>query len=100
MVRLKEILREEVLKYAGSGRGINLRLFPLLDDEHQTYGVAAVDYPTREAPSDLVVFARLEQDTIIIEEDLTDKKLVDALLQRHIPREKIILAYEGEEAAI
>jgi hypothetical protein len=30
------------------------------------------------------------------EEDPTDKKLVDALLQRGIPREQIVLAYAGE----
>ena len=32
----------------------------------------------------------------MIEEDTTDKKLIDALLQRGIPRGQIVLAYEGE----
>jgi hypothetical protein len=45
MAELKIILKQEVKKYAGSGRGANLLLFPLLDDEHQTYGVVAVNYP-------------------------------------------------------
>jgi sulfur carrier protein ThiS len=33
---------------------------------------------------------------VIIEYDGTDKPLLDALLQRGIPREQIVLAYQGE----
>ncbi len=93
---LKEIVREEVAKYAGSGRGANIILFPLLDDERQLYAVNAVDYPTREEVALVIVLARIVEDKVVIEEDTTDKKLVDALLQRGIPREKIVLAYAGE----
>jgi hypothetical protein len=38
----------------------------------------------------------LEDEFIIIERDMNDKVLVDALLQAGIPREQIILAYAGE----
>lgn len=96
MDSLKTILREEVAKYAGGGRGANIILFPLLDDEHQVYGVNAVDYPTREEVAGVVVLARIVGDKVVIEEDTTDKKLVDALLQRGIPRAQIVLAYSGE----
>jgi len=96
MVTLAEIVREEVTKYAGGGRGANIILFPLLDDVHQTYAVNAVDYPTRNDVAGVVVLARIVGDKVVIEEDTTDKKLVDALLQRGIPRDKIVLAYAGE----
>lgn len=96
MDRLNEITREEVRKYAGRGRGANAILFPLLDEERMTYTVIAVDYPIREDVALVVVLARVVDDKVVIEEDTTDKKLVDALLQRGIPREQIVLAYDGE----
>lgn len=93
---LKDIVREEVRKYAGRGRGGNLRLFPIMDEPQQTYVVVAIDYPVREDTAGVVVLARVVGDKAVIEEDATDKPLLDALLQQGVPREKIILAYEGE----
>lgn len=97
MSKLAIILKSEVRKYAGSGRGANIRLYPLLDDEHQTYAVTAIDNPRGEDPVIVVVFARIAGDKVIIEEDATDKLLLDALLQQGITREQIILAYNSEE---
>lgn len=96
MDTLKRTLREEVRKYAAGGRGINVLLFAILDDEQGIYAVNAVNYPEREDVADVVVLARLVGNKVIVEEDMTDKKLVDALLQRGIPRDQIVLAYEGE----
>jgi hypothetical protein len=96
MDRLRDIVSAEVEKYAGGGRGANIILFPLLDYQRDTYGVIAVDYPTREDYAGVVVLARIVGDQVVIEEDTTDKKLVDALLQRGIPRSQIVLAYSGE----
>lgn len=96
MDTLTQILKEEVSAYAGNGRGANILLFPILDDVHRIYAVNAVDYPTREDVALVIVLARVVGDSIVIEEDTTDKKLVDALLKRGIPRQKIILAYAGE----
>ena len=96
---LKTILREEVEKYAGSGRSFGLLLFPVSDDERAVYAVNAVDDPIRDdidGVAGVVVLARMMGETIVIEEDATDKPLVDALLQRGVPREKIVLAYAGE----
>jgi hypothetical protein len=42
------------------------------------------------------LIVRLEGDHIIIERDINDKVLVDALVQAGIPRQQIILAYAGE----
>lgn len=44
----------------------------------------------------MVILARLVGNMIVIEEDMADKKLVEALKQRGILRDQIILAYEGE----
>lgn len=96
MERVNEIVRTEVKKYAGSGRGANIRLFPVLDDLHQTYTVTAVDYPTHKATAMVVVLARVIGEQVVIEEDVTDRPLLDALLQQGLRREQIILAYQGE----
>jgi hypothetical protein len=96
MAELRDIVREEVARYAGSGRGANIILFPILDDERQTYSVVDVLYPKREDVAEVVVLARIVGNQVVIEEDTTDKKLVDALLQRGIPRERIVRAYAGE----
>jgi hypothetical protein len=96
MATLTDIVREEVQKYAGSGRGANILLFPILDEVHHTYAVNAVDYPNRQDVAGVVVLARIVGDKVVIEEDTTDKKLADALLQRGIKRDQIVLAYEGE----
>jgi hypothetical protein len=93
-----DIVREEVRKYAGSGRGAGLRLFSLLDDEQQHYGVIAMDEPRTHRAAGVVVMARVVEEGVIIEEDRTDKPLVDALLQRGISRRRIMLAYAGESA--
>ena len=93
---LKQTVREEVKKYAAGGRGANILLFAILDDEHGIYAVNAVDYPKRDDVAGVVVLARIVGNRVVIEEDMTDKKLVDALQQRGILRDQIILAYAGE----
>jgi hypothetical protein len=96
MDRLTEILRSEVLKYAGTGRGANILLFPILDDERRIYAVNAVDYPARSESAGVVILARVAHDMIVIEEDATDKPLLDALIQQGVSRDQITLAYAGE----
>lgn len=90
------ILGDEVQKYAAGGRGINMLLFAILDDSAGIYAVNAADYPARKEVAGVVVLARVVNDQAVIEEDMTDKKLVDALLQRGVARSQIVLAYEGE----
>ncbi|MBC7810480.1 MAG: XisI protein [Burkholderiales bacterium] len=96
MDNLIQIVCEEVEKYAVGGRGMNFIAFPVLDDIRQTYTVTTVNYPKRDEFADVIVLARVVGDKVIIEADATDKQLVDALIQRGIPREQIVLAYLGE----
>jgi hypothetical protein len=45
---------------------------------------------------DVGLIVRVVGDRIIIERDVNDKPLVDALLQANISRQQIVLAYAGE----
>jgi hypothetical protein len=45
---------------------------------------------------DAGLIVRVVDDRIIIERDVNDKPLSDALLQAGVPREQIIMAYVGE----
>jgi hypothetical protein len=45
---------------------------------------------------DVGLIVRVVGDRIIIERDVNDKPLVDALLQASISRQQIVLAYAGE----
>ncbi|MDZ4765547.1 MAG: hypothetical protein SGI73_13435, partial [Chloroflexota bacterium] len=88
--RLNQIVCEAVKLYADGGRGANIRLYFLRDEEQHVYAVNAVDDPMQssyefeESPSGVVVIARVEGETVIIEDDATDKPLIDALLQRGV----------------
>lgn len=94
MAPLSDILTQTLETY--TGKGFNCIMLPLFDDKHHTYAVAAKDYPTRKEPTDLVLMARIVDDKIVIEEDATDRPLVEALIRAGIPREQIILVYAGE----
>ncbi|MEL6306906.1 MAG: element excision factor XisI family protein [Chloroflexota bacterium] len=93
---LKQTVCEEVEKYAAGGRGANILLFAISDKQRGIYTVTAVDYPQRDDVAGVVVLARIVGNKVVIEEDMTDKKLVDALQQRGILRDQIVLAYAGE----
>ncbi len=43
-----------------------------------------------------MVMARIVNDTVIIDEDTTDRPLVNELANAGIPRDKIVLAYLPE----
>jgi hypothetical protein len=100
-ISLATITRREVDGYAADA--FNARLYAVLDDEHQTYAVIIVPEDPKLKPERrntwIVVFARVVNDYVIIEEDSSlDKPLVDALMiNGGVPREKIVLAYKGEK---
>jgi hypothetical protein len=94
MDNLKEMVKQAVFGYAGGG--FNLRTFRMSDEENQVYAVTIVDYPIHKHDAGILVMARIEGDQVLIEEDTTDRPLLDALVQAGIPREKIVLAYAGE----
>lgn len=95
MDSLVETVKNEVAWYS-SGGGHNLLTFPFVNDELQAYAVLIVDTPIRKQAAGIVVFARVINDLVLIEEDKTDRPLYQTLEQLGIPREKIICTYAGE----
>lgn len=92
---LAEITRREVSRYVVDSDDV--QLYSVLDDEHKTYAVNVVPANEQERPAWVAVMARVVGDYVVIDEDSTDKPLVDALMMNgDVPREKIILAYRGE----
>jgi hypothetical protein len=94
MDNLKDVVKQVVFGYASGG--LELKAFPMINEEYQVYAVLVVDYPVHHYDAGIVVMARIEDDKVLIEEDRTDRPLLDALVQAGIPREKIVLAYAGE----
>ena len=92
---LAEITRREVERYVGHSDESNL--YFLADDKQLAYAVVDVPNIPRTYSTEIVVMAHVIGDYIIIDEDTTDKPLVDALIiSAGLPREKIILAYQDE----
>lgn len=91
------IVRQEIADYA-DGITWNAVTYPVLDDERQTYVVAVLPdrYP-RPFRAGISVMARVVGDMVIIDEDITDRPLVNELVRAGIPREKIVLLYAGEQ---
>ena len=92
---MRAITRREVERYVGHSDESNL--YFLADDQQGVYTVIDVPPAPHQYPTEIVVMARVMGDTVVIDEDTTDKPLVEALMvNAHIPREKIVLAYQGE----
>ena len=89
MASLASIVKEVVFSYASGG--LNLKTFALSNEEQGVYSVNVIDWPERHRPAGVVVMARVEGEQVIIEEDLTDRPLIDALVDAGIPKEQIIL---------
>lgn len=91
MASLAETVKQVVFSYAA--KGLNLRTYALANEEQGVYAVNVIDWPKRLRSAGVVVIARVEGDKVIVEEDLTDRPLVEALARAGIPREKIVRAY-------
>ncbi|MBX3066194.1 MAG: XisI protein [Anaerolineae bacterium] len=97
MDQLEQTVKNVVFGYAGGGP--NILVFPVENPSKRVYGVIIIDHPLRKRPAGVMIMARLIGDKVIIEEDSTDRPLVDAMVNAGIPREQIVLAYEGEQLA-
>ena len=97
MASLASIVKEVVFSYASGG--LNLRTFALSNEDQKVYSVNVIDWPERHRPASVVVLARVEGEQVIVEEDLTDRPLVEALVTAGIPREQIVLKYAEPSTA-
>ena len=72
------------------------KAYLLEDTAHHVLAVLVV--PKDKPQQSLTILTtRIEGDKVIIETDLTDKPLFQALEQAGVPREQIICAYAGEK---
>ncbi|MDZ4765647.1 MAG: element excision factor XisI family protein [Chloroflexota bacterium] len=95
---LETIVRREVLKFHGSA--YKAKTFFIEDAAQKMYVVLVVvddHYPIRDTPTaQIVVMARIENERVIIDEDISDRPLYEALERAGVPRDKIIARYAGE----
>jgi hypothetical protein len=96
MDNLSTILEEAMRGYAG--KGANGYSYFMKDEVEQVMSVVAKFVFKGEHYVDTSILARIVADKIIIEDDKTNKPLVDALMQAGVPREQIVLVYAGEQA--
>ena len=90
---LLQRVREQVAGYVVPSP--NATMYFMEDNER--HGYAAVSVPREHKnKARVVVMARVEANKVIIETDITDKPLHQALQQAGIKQQQIVLAYMGE----
>ncbi|MCC7450175.1 MAG: XisI protein [Anaerolineae bacterium] len=94
MDSLKATLQTVIERY--TGEGLNGHAVLVYDPTREIYTVISTGYMRQRRVTDANLIVRLVGDKIIIERDMNDKILADALVQAGIPRQSIILAYAGE----
>jgi hypothetical protein len=96
IIDLTSVVQYEVEDYA-RGETFGGVTYPLSDTGKQTYAVYIVPEQPRKTHATVVVAARIVNDKVVIDEDITDRPLWEELVRAGIPREQIILAYAGEK---
>jgi hypothetical protein len=91
---LRLLLVQELQLYAKDG--LNSKGFLLQSSDKSFFAVLHVAHVKDESFTHTGLVTRIIEDFIVIERDVNDIPLVDALLQAGIPRRQIILAYAGE----
>lgn len=91
---LKEKLLHVLEGY--TGEALNGYSYLTSDAEGRLFTVVSVGVVRDKRVADTGIVVHLRDGKIVIERDVNDKMLVDALIQAGIPREKIVLAYSGE----
>ena len=94
MDRLIDTLREALDSY--TGEALNGYSYLTENKNGTVFTVVSVGYLPDKRIVDAGLIVRLVRSLIIIERDVNDKPLVDALLQAGVSRQQIVLAYAGE----
>jgi len=88
------ILIHELEKY--SGKAFNGYSYLDMNGEQTHFVITSIGHIRDRRVVNTAIIVQLVNDTIIIDRDIFDKPLVEALVQAGIPRSQIILAYAGE----
>jgi hypothetical protein len=93
---LLEALKSELTWYANT-EGYQSTAHLFCDEKAHKYAVITLDDALTNDRAFVMMMAHIDGDIIVIDADYTDKPLYEALMHAGIPREKIILAYAGEQ---
>lgn len=96
MDTVKDTLLREMEGYAG--RALNGHSYLMASADGSIFAIVSIGRVRDRRIVDSGLVARLAGDRIVIEHDVNDKPLVDALTQAGVPRGQIVLAYAGESA--
>ena len=91
---LTQILVKEISAYAVEM--LNGQSYLTTSADNRVFAVISVDDNHNEYSGNAGLIARIDGDKVIIEHDMYNKPLVDALVQAGVPRDQIVLAYTGE----
>jgi hypothetical protein len=91
---MMDLIREVIAGYAKPP--VNGRSYLTQSADGTVFTVVDVYQQQGKRYADAGLIVRISGEYIIIERDMNNKPLVDALVQAGIPRKKIILAYAGE----
>ncbi|MCB9455744.1 MAG: XisI protein [Anaerolineaceae bacterium] len=94
MDRLSDILRAALEAYTGAG--LNGYSYLTENTDGTVFTVVSVGQLPDKRVVDAGLIVRLVAGRIVVERDVNDKPLVDALSQAGIPRQQIVLACAGE----
>jgi hypothetical protein len=94
MDQLTNTLRDVLETYTGAG--LNGYSYLTESKDGTAFTVVSVGQVPGKRFVDAGLIVRILAGRIVIERDVNDKLLVDALLQAGISREHIVLAYAGE----
>jgi XisI protein len=92
---LKQILLDTMTGY--TGKGLNSSSYLTCDANGDLFATISIGNLQHQHIANSGLIVRLIGEFIVIEQDMNDKILLDALLQAGVPREKIVLAYAGEK---
>jgi len=93
VTNLTALVQQEVASYAIPSP--TSAAYYMENKAHNAFSVIAVPND-RTRKTVVILMARLDNDKIIVEFDMTNKPLYESLMRAGIPRDQIILAYQGE----
>jgi XisI protein len=96
MDKLEIVLEKVMSSYVA--KGFNGHSYFMKNDAERIMSIEANFVFDGERYIEISILARIVGNRIVIEDDKTNKPLVNALLQAGVPREQIVLAYAGEKA--
>ena len=95
---IKQIIASVLQGYTGVA--LNGHQYLTHNADETVWTVVAVGNVRGTRIADTSIVVQLIGDRIIVERDVNDKPVVNALLQAGIPRDSIILAYAGEAVPV